>query len=81
VSPYTHYNDPEDILSIHTDVAFLLQQLLLVPLMVTPKSLSFPLFRNLKFCHHLRNNIPMIILVKAMRDPFYLKGLGLSKMK
>jgi hypothetical protein len=38
---YAHYNDLEDVLSIPTDVAFLLQHLLLVPLMMTPKWLSF----------------------------------------
>jgi hypothetical protein len=38
---YAHYDDSKDILSIPTDVAFLLQHLLLVPLMMTPKWLSF----------------------------------------
>jgi hypothetical protein len=41
VSPYAHYNDSEDIFLIPTYVAFLLQYLLLVPLMMTHKWLSF----------------------------------------
>jgi hypothetical protein len=38
---HAHYNDSEDIFSIPTDVAFPLQHMLLVPLMMTPKWLSF----------------------------------------
>jgi hypothetical protein len=38
---YAHYNDSEDIFLIPTDVAFPLQHLLLVYLMMTPKWLSF----------------------------------------
>jgi hypothetical protein len=35
--PYAHYDDSGDIFSIPTDVAFPLQHMLLVPLMMMPK--------------------------------------------
>jgi hypothetical protein len=46
---YAHYNDSEDIFLILTNVAFSLQHLLLVPLMMTTKWLSFPLFGTWSF--------------------------------
>jgi hypothetical protein len=81
VDPYAHYDNSEDIFSIPMDVAFPLQHLLLVFLMVMTKWLRFLLFETLKFCHHLWSNIPILILVNAIREFFYLKDLRLSKMK
>jgi hypothetical protein len=75
---YAQYDDSEDIFSISMDAAFPLQYLLLVPSMVMSKWSSFSLFRNLKFCHYLQSNIPMIMLVKVIREFFYLKCLRLS---
>jgi hypothetical protein len=59
---YAHYDDSEDIFSILTDGCISIATPVVSSLMVTPKWLSFPLFGNLKFCHHLRSNIPMIMI-------------------
>jgi hypothetical protein len=43
--------------------------------------IEFSVIREPEVFHHLRSNIPMIKLAKAMKEFFYLKGLRLSKMK
>jgi hypothetical protein len=65
--------------------AFPLQHLLLVTLMMTPKWLSLRYSGIWNFVIIYESNIPIlsdqIMLVKAMREFFCLKGSRLGKMK